>query len=61
MGVFRHQPDLVGCALPLLQLLQLGDELAGTLCSGLRTVLEGLQSEALEKAVSTCLASDSKV
>ncbi len=49
LNIIQDQPELAGSALPLLPLLGLGDELAQSLCAGLRSILELCDPQDLER------------
>lgn len=48
MEIIKDQPELARNALPLLPLLALGDELAGSRCESLRRMLEQFGPQDLE-------------
>lgn len=61
MNTIGDQPEVAGSALPLLPLLRLGDELAASICIGLRSILQLCASGELEKEFRNSLSSIEKV
>lgn len=61
MNTIEDQPELAGSALQLLPLLRLGDELAASICIGLRSILQLCDPGELEKGFKDSLSSTEKV